>query len=208
MQNIKQGILFIVKGRVTRNFMIMGVIMPFLTIPVFAVLPPIYAVRVFGDESGRVLGLLMASAGIGGIIGGLAAAFLGRFEFPGRLQLLALFFLSLSLMAFAFSSNFVLALLCMVSAGFFELIFLTSNQTMIQLSIPDKLRGRVTAVVNLSMAVSPLGSLIAGVGSDLLGSPKIITVILTGIASGLAVLIYLFSPTVRNYRFSQGMSAN
>ena len=78
---------------------------------------------------------------------------------------------------------------------------------MIQLSIPDQLRGRVTAVVNLSMAVSPLGSLIAGVGSDLFGGPKIITIVLTGAASGLAVLIYLFSATVRNYRYSQGISA-
>jgi len=184
----------------------MGVIMPLLTIPIFTILPPIYAVRVFGDDSGRILGLLLASSGVGGIIGGIVAASLGRFEYRGRLQLLALFLLSMSLMAFAFSSTLVLALICLASAGFFEMIFLTSNQTLLQLSIPNNLRGRVTAVANISSSVSPLGGLLAGVGSDLLGGPKMITIVLTGIAACIAVFVFLASPTVRNYRMSQGMA--
>ena len=208
IQNIKEGISYVAKERVTRTFMMMGVIMPLLTIPIFTILPPIYAVRVFGDESGRVLGLLMASAGVGGIIGGILTASLGRFEYRGRLQLLALFFLAISLMAFAFSSSLVVALLFLALAGFFEMIFLTSNQTLLQLSIPNNLRGRVTAVVNLSSAVSPLGGMLAGVGSDLFGGPKMITIILTGIAAGIAIIVLLVSPTVRNYRLSQGMASN
>ncbi|MDD5288597.1 MAG: MFS transporter [Dehalococcoidales bacterium] len=208
LQNIKDGMQFIAKEHNTRTFMMMGIIMPLLTIPIFSILPPIYAVQVFGDDSGRVLGFLMAAVGVGGIIGGVVAASLGRFEHRGRLQLAALFLLSISLIAFAFSSNLPLALFCLVLAGFFELIFLSTNQTLLQLSIPDHLRGRVTAVVNLSMALTPVGGLLAGVGSDLFGGPKIITIILAGIAAGIAVLVSLFSPTVRNYRLSQGMAAN
>ena len=205
LQDIKDGVQYVVKQRVTRIFMMMGVIMPLLTIPIFSVLPTIYAVQVFGDDSGRILGLLMASVGVGGVVGGIVIASLGRFEHRGRLQLVSLFLLSISLIAFAFSSALLLALFCLVLAGFFEMIFLVTNQTLLQLSIPDHLRGRVTAVVNLSYAIMPLGSLLAGAGSDLLGGPKVITIILAGIAAGIAVLIYLFSPTVRNYRLSQGM---
>ena len=42
------------------------------------------------------------------------------------------------------------------------MIYLTTNQTLLQLSIPDELRGRVTAVVSLTAGLSPLGSFVAG----------------------------------------------
>jgi len=203
LQNIKEGLRHVSKERVTRTFMIMGIIMPLLTTPIFSVLPAIYAVKVFNDETGRVLGLLMASTGVGGVIGGFLAASLSRFEYRGRLQLLALFLLALSQMGLAFSTHLVPSMLCMVSAGFFEIIFMVSNQTMLQLSIPDNLRGRVTAVINLSSYVMPIGSMIAGAGADLLKGPKMITIILTCTSALIAILVFLFSSTVRNYRMSQ-----
>jgi MFS family permease len=208
IKNIKEGIRFVVKERVTRTFMMMGIIMPLLTIPIFMILPPIYAVKVFGDESGKVLGLLMGAVGVGGIVGGIVVASLGRFEHRGRLQLLALFMLNMSLIGFAFGSILPVALLCLAAAGFFELIFLTTNQTLLQLSIPDHLRGRVTAVVNLTNVITPLGGMLAGAGSDLLGGPKIITVILAGTSAVIAILVFILIPTVRNYRLSQGIASN
>jgi hypothetical protein len=90
--------------------------------------------------------------------------------------------------------------------GFFEMIFLTTNQTLLQLSIPDNLRGRVTSMVNLNAALSPLGGLAAGFGSDLLGGPQTITIVLGGAAAFLAVNVFLFVPIVRNYRLSQAIS--
>jgi MFS family permease len=191
--NIKEGIRYVTKERVTRTFTLMGFILPLFIIPIFTILPPIYAVEVFGDDSGRILGFLMAAVGVGGIVGGVVTASLGNLQRRGLLQLASLFMLSLTLISFAFSKQF------------FEIIFLTTNQTLLQLSIPDNLRGRVTSVVNLNAALSPLGGLIAGVGSDLLGGPKMITIVMAGIGAAIAVLILLFSPTVRNYRLSQGM---
>jgi MFS family permease len=93
-------------------------------------------------------------------------------------------------------------------SGFFESIFMTSNQTLLQLSIPDELRGRVTSVVTLSAALSPVGGLLAGIGSDLLGGPKMITIIMAGSAATIAVLVLFFSGIVRNYRLSQGIESN
>jgi len=126
----------------------------------------------------------------------------------GLLQLTSLFLLSMSLISFAFSTTLLVALLFLALAGFFEIIFLTTNQTLLQLSIPDNLRGRVTSVVNLNMALMPLGGLVAGVGSDLLEGPKMITIILAGIAAAIAVFVLLYSPTVRNYRLSQTITPN
>jgi MFS family permease len=207
-QNIREGLGYVFREPVTRVFTLIGIIMPILVIPVFSILPPIYAVQVFGDDSGRVLGFLMASVGVGGIIGGIATNYLRRMEHWGRLQLASLFLVSLTLIAFAYSSSLPLALAMLALAGFFEIIFLTTNQTMIQLSISDNMRARVTAVVNLTWIISPVGSLLAGVGSDLLEGPKMITIILSGISAVTVILIFLVSPTVRNYRLSQGMTSN
>jgi len=205
LANIKEGIRYVMKERVTRTFMMIGFILPLFIIPIYTILPPIYAVEVFGDESGRVLGFLMASVGVGGIAGGVVTASLGHLERRGLLQLASLFLLSMSLISFAFSTTLLVALLFLALSGFFEIIFLTTNQTLLQLSIPDDLRGRVTSVVNLNAALSPLGGLLAGVGSDMLGGPKMITIILAGIVAGIAVCVFLVSPTVRNYRLSQAM---
>jgi MFS family permease len=205
LDNIKEGLQHLMKERVTRTFMMLGLILPLFIIPIFVILPPIYAVEVFGDESGRVLGFLMASVGVGGIAGGITTASLGRLERRGVLLLTSLFLLGMSLIGFAFSTTLLLALLFLALAGFFEIIFLITNRTLIQLSIPDNLRGRVTSVVNLNAALAPLGGFVAGAGSDLLGGPKMITIVLAGTAAAIAVFALLVSPTVRNYRLSQAI---
>jgi ENTS family enterobactin (siderophore) exporter len=123
------------------------------------------------------------------------------------MQLASLFLLSLSLIGFGFSTKLPIALPMLVLSGFFEMIFLITNQTLLQLSIPDDLRGRVTSIVNLNAALSPLGGLMAGVGSDLFGGPKVITIVLSIIGAGIAVFVFLASPTVRNYRLSQAIES-
>ncbi|UCD08614.1 MAG: MFS transporter [Dehalococcoidales bacterium] len=205
LENIKEGLRYIRNERVTRTIMMLGFVLPLLIIPIFTVLPPIYAVEVFGDDSGRILGFLMASVGLGGIVGGFVTASLGRMERRGLLQLGSLFLLSLSLVGFALTDILAVSLLFLVLSGFFEIIFLTTNQTLLQLSIPDDLRGRVTSVVNLNMALQPLGGLIAGAGSDLLGGPKMITIGMAGLAAFVVVIVLFISPTIRNYRLSQAI---
>ena len=150
----------------------------------------------------------MAAMGVGSIFGGVSAAALSRLERRGLVQIASLFMLALSLIGFAYCTKLWMALLLLVSGGFFESIFLTSNQILLQLSIPDELRGRVTSVVTLSTALSPVGGLMAGIGSDMLGGPKPITILLAGTAACIAILVLIFSPTVRNYRISQGIASN
>ena len=208
LENIKVGIRYIRKERVTRTFMMLGFLLPLLVIPVYTILPPIYAVEVFGDESGRVLGFLMASVGVGGIAGGFVVASLGRFERRGLLQMASLFVLSMAFIGFAFSTSLIISLLFLALSGFCEIIFLTTNQTLLQLSIPDELRGRVTSVVNLNMALNPLGNLLAGIGSDLLGGPKMITIVMAGLIAATVIIISLCSSTVRDHRLSRAIRSN
>lgn len=207
-QNIKEGISYLVRARNTRSFMILGFILPLFVIPIFTILPPIYAKEIYGDSTGKILGFLMAAVGAGGVFGGVVLASLGNMQRRGLLQLGSLFLLAVSLVAFALSKELILSLVFLAFSGFFEVIFLTTNQTLIQLSIPDDIRGRVTSIVNLNMVLQPLGGLIAGAGSDLLGGPKIITIVLSGAAALLVIVVLFTSSTIRNYRLSQDMKSS
>lgn len=202
MQNIRVGLSFIFQNPVTRISTLIGIIMPILVLPVFIVLPPIYAVKVFDDSSGRILGFLMAATGIGGIIGGVMTTYLRRFGHWGRLQILSVFLLSLTLLGFAYTTSLPLALILLGISGVFEMVFLTTNMTVLQLSIPDKLRARVTSAINLTWILSPIGSLIAGSGADLIG-PKMITIVLCLTAIAASVVFYAASPTIRNFHLNQ-----
>lgn len=203
LRNFAEGIRFVVKAPVTRTFVMMGWVLPLFIIPNFSALPPMYVKDVFHGGP-QVLGLLVSSAGTGGILGGLFSASISHVERRGLVQLAALFLLSLSLIGFALSRHLWLALLLLGSSGFFEMVFLTTNQTLLQLSIPDDLRGRVTSVANLNPALSPVGAFVAGTGAEFFG-PTTVTLILCGIAAAIAVFVLWRSPTVRDYRLSHAM---
>jgi predicted MFS family arabinose efflux permease len=204
--SLAEGLRYIGNEPTTRAFVFMGWIAPLFIIPTFSALPPIYTVTVYhgGPET---LGLLLSAVGVGGILGGFASATLAHFERRGLLQLAALLLLSLSLIGFALSSGLPAALILLALAGFFEMIFLTSNQTLLQLSIPDALRGRVTALISLSAGLSPIGALVAGVGADLVG-PRETTLVLSGIAGFIAVVVFWASPTIREYRMSRALASD
>jgi predicted MFS family arabinose efflux permease len=196
-----EGLSFIRHSRVTRTFLFMGWVLPLLIVPVYITLPPIYAEEVFGDpdkSNAGILGLLLASAGVGGVFGGLVVASISSVDRRGLVQIAALFLTCLSLVLFALSTQLWLALLLVAASGFFEMIFLTTNQTLMQLSIPDELRGRVTSITSLSMGLGPVGAFVAGVGSDLIG-PQEVTLVLCGLGCLVAVFVLLFVPTVRDY---------
>jgi len=198
--NLLEGLRHIAKERTTRAFLLMGWVLPLFIIPTFSVLTPIYAKDVFGGWP-ETPGALLSAVGIGRIGGGFVTAALGRLERRGVIQLATLLLLSLALIGFALSVALWAALLCLALAGFFEMIYLTTNQTLLQLSIPDALRGRVTGIVSLNAGLMPVGALVAGFGADSFG-PRAVTLVLSGGAALIAVAVYLFSPTIREYRLS------
>lgn len=202
---LREGLRYVMTEPTTRAFLLMGWVLPLCIIPNFLALPPIYAKDIFGGGP-QVLGALLSAVGIGGIAGGVVLASLRTVERQGLLQLGALLLLSLALVGFALSHTLWLALPMLVLAGFFEMFYLTTNQTLLQLSIPDALRGRVTGIVSLNAGLTPVGALIAGVGADLVG-PRAMTLLLGSIAAAIAVVVYWTSPTIRDYRLSLALTS-
>jgi predicted MFS family arabinose efflux permease len=201
--SLREGWNYILSEPTTLAFVLLGWLLPLFIIPNFSALPPIYAKDVYAGGP-DTLGTLLSAVGVGGIVGGFVTASLGKLERRGLVQLASLLLLSLSFIAFAFSTELWMGLVLMALAGFFEMIYLTTNATLLQLSIPDALRGRVTGIVSLRSGLMPVGAFIAGIGSDLVG-PRTMTLILGGITGVIAVIVYLASPLVREYRLSQAI---
>jgi hypothetical protein len=202
-RNLKDGIGFVLAERTTRTFLIMGLVLPLFIIPVFAALTPVYAKTVFGGGP-EALGLLVGATGAGSIAGGLVAASFGRLDRRGLVQVAAVLMLTVSLTGLALSPSLPFAMLFIGLGGFFEMIFITGNQTLLQLSIPDDLRGRVTSLTALSGGLMPVGAIFAGAGSDLIGAPTV-TILMAGSAGLIALAILALSPTVRDYSISRAV---
>jgi hypothetical protein len=83
--------------------------------------------------------------------------------------------LGLSLILFSQITSFPLALLVLVIAGAFQMVFLASTSTMLQLIVPDELRGRVMSLYMLDRGLMPAGALFAGVVAHLIGAPLAVT---------------------------------
>ncbi|HXG49924.1 MAG TPA: MFS transporter [candidate division Zixibacteria bacterium] len=146
------------------------------------------------------LGLLMAAPGVGAMSAGLLLATLAnRIRHQGHLLLGSLVLLGLALNLFSWTTSFPLALLALVAVGAFQILYMATTNTMLQMLVPDRLRGRVMSLYTLDRGLMPVGALMAGVGAHVIGAPA--TVSYMGlVVILLAVLVAWRSPVVRGLR--------
>ncbi|MBI4201177.1 MAG: MFS transporter [Chloroflexi bacterium] len=201
LRNVAEGFRYVAKNPNTRVLLVLAVLPPLLIIPAMMSLMPIFASDVF--HSGPTgLGFLMSASGLGGLLGALFTASLGRFDRRGLLLLVMLFSASVALLLFAFMDSMTAALPFLVVAGFCELTYMATTQTLIQLSVPDEMRGRVISLFMLIFGLMPMGSLAFGAGADVIGAQGVVKVAsIAALVVGL--LIAVVSPRVRNLRLSQ-----
>jgi len=81
--------------------------------------------------------------------------------------------------------------------GYFMMLQMACSNTLIQVMVPDALRGRAMAVYSMMfMGMAPIGALLGGALADRLGAP--VTVAMGAVASiGSAILFGLHLPKIR-----------
>src|SRR4029078_7641923 len=123
------------------------------------VIPPFVQEVLRGDAT--AYGFLMAATGVGSIISALTIAFSGR-TMPlvigaGGATL------GIALLILGNVSAFPIALLAMFLAGVGGIAMAATANTLVQLTVPDQLRGRVMSVYTTVFAGStPIGGLLSG----------------------------------------------
>lgn len=121
----------------------------------------------YGPEG---LGILRAAPAIGAVVTGLVLSRHPINLHAGRWLLGAVAGFGLCIIAFALSTNFWLAGLMLLLSGAFDGISVVMRTTILQLTTPDAMRGRVTAINGIFIGSSnELGAFESGLAARLLG---------------------------------------
>jgi MFS family permease len=126
------------------------------------VLVPLFAREVL-HEGVHVFGLLMASLGVGAVVGSVALALLGGGRPPLGAIVAPGLGVALGIIALAFVRHFALAAVVLFLIGVMQIVFQNGCNTIVQVTVPDELRGRVMGVYMMVFAgATPLGASLIG----------------------------------------------
>ena len=178
-----------------RFILIMLSIVGLMGLP-YITLMPVYA-RDILEGGPRTLGFLMASVGVGAVIGAIIFALRRSLRGIGTSIAVATAVFSIGLVLFSHSRMMWLSMICLGIAGLGQIMTFTATNTSLQTIADVDKRGRVLAFYHASiMGVAPFGSLIAGGLANTIGAPK--TVLIGGIVCFLgAIFFYLNIPRLR-----------
>jgi MFS family permease len=193
-EHIKEGFQFVNRTAPIRALVILLGLVSVAGMP-YSVLMPIFADRILhsgGQELASLigshdlgavrLGILMGAAGVGALLGALTLAVRTGVKGLGTWVSVCCAGFGISLMLFSFSKSFWLSVALLLPVGYFIMLQMASSNTLIQVMVPDVLRGRMMAVYSMMfMGMAPIGALLGGALSDRLGAP--ITVAIGGFAS-------------------------
>lgn len=186
--NLREGAAYIWKHPTLRTQMSLALVPVVVSFP-YTSLMPIFAKDVLNVGSAG-FGMLMSAPGIGAVIGTLILASMGESKHKGFLLLGNIFSFGVLLVLFSLVHIFFVSLLILVFVGATQMVYMTTNQTLLQISAPDEMRGRVMGIFVLNQGLLPLGSLLAGSLSDVFNAP--FAVLLMGSATCLLAFAFFW----------------
>lgn len=155
----------------------------------YTMLLPVFAEDVLGTGA-HGLGWLMSATGVGALLAGAMLASVGS-RFDRRCLLLSggLAY-SVLMVLFAQSRLFELSVLLLAGIGWGMITHNATANTIVQLLVPDGLRGRVISLWSLMLlGLTPLGSYQAGRVAEAFGAP--VSVALGGAVCALSCVVVL-----------------
>lgn len=194
-KNLAEGLRYVIHHPTLRYQMALALIPVVIAMP-FASLMPIFASDILAVGPGG-FGLLMAAPGVGALIGTLIIASLGNTKHKGQMLFFGIMGMGLSLVFFSQSRHFTLSLILLILTGAFQIAYMTTNNTVLQMSTSDEFRGRVMGIYMLNQGLMPLGSLIAGIMASAWGAPLTVA-LMGGVVFLLAILAYFRLPAMRD----------
>lgn len=153
---------------------------------------PVFAELLGTGEEGY--GLLLSATGVGSVLGTILVGQLQNSPRLGGVMMGGSVLFSLSLILFALVTGlaadwrfaFALACGCAMLSAVGGSFFLISSMTVMQLAVPDALRGRVMGIHSITFSLIALGGLVLGPLAELFSAP---IALLTGVGIVLASII-------------------
>ncbi len=141
----------------------------------------------------RELGLMMSAPGAGTLAGAAALGALGDVRRKGPTLIGGMALFSLTLILFTLSRSLPLVLTLLFLTGVTSIVFSTMLSSMVQLTVPGHMRGRVMSLLTVTFqGFGPVGALLTGSLADVVGTPRAIALA----AALMAVAAALAAPRV------------
>jgi MFS family permease len=202
IQDFLEGQKYIRTTTIVMLLILMVSVPSFIGFP-FSQLVPVFAtdvLRVSGEAASMAAtrnSLLVTFQGVGALIAALFLAIYSYLPRKGFLLMLGQFAFAIGLIGLSFSRNLALTLFLMVIIGWGIVTQLALTNTLIQLSVPDHLRGRVLSTyLWVTQGLTPFGSLFLGWIAQKKDSP--FAVLVGGVVCLIGyTLFHIFKPAIR-----------
>jgi MFS family permease len=195
-RSIAEGLRFIKGSRVLQGTFLIDINAMVFGMP--RALFPALGLQVFGGGAATV-GLLYAAPGTGALLGALTSAWVSRVLRQGLAVFVAVAVWGVAIAAFGFTTWLPLALALLAVAGAADVASAVFRNTILQTSVPDALRGRLSSMHIAVVTGGPrLGDLEAGAVASLT-TPRV-SVVTGGLACTVGVLVLgWLLPELRRY---------
>ena len=168
--SVLEGFRFILGAHPVRDLLLLLGLVSLMGMP-YSVLMPIFADQILHGGA-KAMGILMGASGIGALAGALSLALRRSPKGLGHWIAACAMGFGATLIAFSLSRSFPLSVLIMLPVGYTLMVQMASTNTLIQMMIPDALRGRVMSVYSMMfMGMAPIGALLGGTLAHHLGAP-------------------------------------
>jgi MFS family permease len=163
---------------------------------------------IFASDVFRVgahgFGFLQSSRGLGAVIGSSLFIGMGQQPAQGKILLVAAILYGVGFAAFGIAPSFGLAVILLAMVGATDAIWSAARGTILQLTTPERFRGRVMGVFQLSnRGLHPLGQTETGLMVPLIGARE--TTVLGGLlVSAVTLVIAWRIPSIVRFRWNEG----
>jgi MFS family permease len=162
LSQIAEGLRFIANRELFRWLILLSYAGMFF-VSSYMQLMPAFAKMLNAGEAGY--GLLLSATGVGSVLGTLVIGGLQHLRSLGFVLLAGALLSGVSLYGFALASQmgwYVPALVAALTTSVCASVFMISSMTVMQLEVPDALRGRVMGIHSITYSLMPLGGLLLG----------------------------------------------
>jgi MFS family permease len=197
LHEIRRGLVYVSRERPVRALLELVTVFSVLGIPYIALMPVIAREQLRLGASGY--GLMLTVLGIGGLAGALVLAAVGPRVRRGTVLSFSTFGFASLLLALSFTRSPAIAYPILLVTGFLMIVNNAMANGMLQLLVPDELRGRLMSIYSLIVVGLPqvVGAFSAGAVARLIGVDRAI-----GIAAAImliyGVLAFRRYPELRN----------
>lgn len=169
----------------------------------FNIIIPLYASEVL-NQGVKGYGFLLSATGAGSFVGALLVASWAKGNPKLSLLFGSAFIVSALLVVVEPIHSLSLAAITFTIIGFFNILFMTTANSTLQINSSEQFRGRVMSVYSFAfLGSTPIGNLFAGSIMEKLGAGMGISI--CGAVSGLLIVLIIFTTVVKKHTLQQNV---